>query len=100
VKSLKRQYAGSFTDRSRGVNHLFLGRFKGVLVEGEGHLLELLRYIFGSLMLSRPARGVLTWTPVEWARPLLLGSLSQNGQPPRRLTLAGERPYREPKAWA
>jgi hypothetical protein len=42
---LNQQYAEKFNTRHERVGHLFQGRFKGILVEREGHLLELLRYI-------------------------------------------------------
>jgi REP element-mobilizing transposase RayT len=45
IKWLNQTYAEDFNARHERVGHLFQGRFKGVLVEREGHLLELLRYI-------------------------------------------------------
>jgi len=45
VKWLNQRYAESFNERHRRVGHLFQGRFKGILVERQGHLLELVRYI-------------------------------------------------------
>lgn len=45
VKWLNQTYAESFNFRHNRVGHLFQGRFKGILVEREGHLIELLRYI-------------------------------------------------------
>jgi putative transposase len=45
LKWLNQQYAEMFNARYERVGHLFQGRFKGILVEREGHLLELLRYI-------------------------------------------------------
>lgn len=45
MKWLNQKYAERFNERYRRVGHLFQGRFKGILVEREGHLLELLRYI-------------------------------------------------------
>jgi Transposase and inactivated derivatives len=45
VKWLNQIYAQYFNERYERVGHLFQGRFKGILVEREGHLLELLRYI-------------------------------------------------------
>jgi REP element-mobilizing transposase RayT len=45
MKWLNQNYAESFNARHRRVGHLFQGRFKGILVEREGHLLEMLRYI-------------------------------------------------------
>lgn len=45
MKWLNQSYAQFFNERHRRVGHLFQGRFKGILVEREGHLLELIRYI-------------------------------------------------------
>lgn len=45
VKRLNELYAERFNYLHDRVGHLFQGRFKGILVERETHLLELLRYI-------------------------------------------------------
>jgi len=45
MRWLNQMYAESFNERHERVGHLFQGRFKGILVERESHLLELLRYI-------------------------------------------------------
>ncbi|MDQ6799878.1 MAG: transposase [Acidobacteriota bacterium] len=45
VKWLNEMCAMTFNEKYERVGHLFQGRFKGILVEREGHLLELLRYI-------------------------------------------------------
>jgi hypothetical protein len=45
MKWLNQEYAERFNERHQRVGHLFQGRFKGILVEREGHLLELIRYI-------------------------------------------------------
>ena len=45
AKWLNQQYAEYFNWRHDRAGHLFQGRFKGILVEREGHLLELVRYI-------------------------------------------------------
>ena len=45
VKWLNQNYVQRFNRRHHRVGHLFQGRFKGILVEREGHLLELLRYL-------------------------------------------------------
>ncbi|MBI2212949.1 MAG: transposase [Acidobacteria bacterium] len=44
VKRLNETWAQTFNARHRRVGHLFQGRFKGILVERESHLLELVRY--------------------------------------------------------
>jgi putative transposase len=45
VKQLNETWAQHFNWRHARVGHLFQGRFKGILVEREAHLLELVRYI-------------------------------------------------------
>ena len=45
VKRLNEIYAQTFNDRHHRVGHLFQGRFKGIHVERETHLLELVRYL-------------------------------------------------------
>lgn len=45
VKWLNQNYVELFNKRHDRVGHLFQGRFKAILVEREGHLLELVRYI-------------------------------------------------------
>lgn len=45
MKRLNETYAQWFNVRHRRVGHLFQGRFKGIVVERESHLLELTRYI-------------------------------------------------------
>jgi REP element-mobilizing transposase RayT len=45
MKWLNQTYAEAFNARHERVGHLFQGRFKAILVEREGHLLELLRYV-------------------------------------------------------
>ncbi|UHD16894.1 hypothetical protein [Thiocapsa bogorovii] len=48
--------------RPRGrVGHLFQGRFKGILVEKESHLLELARYV-----VLNPVRAGMFATPKDW----------------------------------
>jgi REP element-mobilizing transposase RayT len=45
AKQLNETWAQHFNWRHDRVGHLFQGRFKGILVEREAHLLELVRYI-------------------------------------------------------
>lgn len=45
MKWLNQEYAERFNARHGRVGHLFQGRFKGILVERESHLLELVRYV-------------------------------------------------------
>ncbi|MHB0972006.1 MAG: transposase [Thermoanaerobaculia bacterium] len=45
VKRLNERYAETFNLHHHRVGHLVQGRFKGILVERESHLLELIRYV-------------------------------------------------------
>lgn len=45
VKRLNERYAHHVNTRHLRAGHLFQGRFKGIIVEKEAHLLELIRYI-------------------------------------------------------
>ena len=55
-------YAGYFNVRHRRSGHLFQGRFKGILVEDEGHWLELSRYVH-----LNPVRAGMAERPEDWA---------------------------------
>jgi REP element-mobilizing transposase RayT len=54
-------YAGYFNARHSRSGHLFGGRYKTVLVEGEGHWLELSRYIH-----LNPVRAGIVRKPEDW----------------------------------
>ena len=60
-----RQLNGVYTQvsnrRHKRVGHLFQGRYKGILVEKEAHLLELCRYV-----VLNPVRAGLVRRPAEW----------------------------------
>jgi putative transposase len=54
-------YAQHFNRRHNRVGHLFQGRFKAVLVQGDSHLLAAIRYI-----VRNPVRAGLCVSPAEW----------------------------------
>jgi putative transposase len=54
-------YAQVFNGRHGLCGHLFQGRFHAALVEDDGHLLELARYI-----VLNPVRAGLCDHPLEW----------------------------------
>lgn len=54
-------YSQRFNRRHDRVGHLLQGRFKGILVEKERHLLELVRYV-----VLNPVRAGLVRTAAEW----------------------------------
>jgi REP element-mobilizing transposase RayT len=61
MKDLDGDYASFFNARHRRVGHLFQGRFKSHLVDGETYLLEVARYI-----VLNPVRARMVETPGEW----------------------------------
>jgi len=61
MRQLNGLYAQGFNRRHSRVGHLFQGRFKGILVEREAHLLELSRYI-----VLNPVRGSISPAAVAY----------------------------------
>ena len=61
MHALNGGYSQEFNRRHNRRGHLFEGRFKGILVEKEAHLLELHRYV-----VLNPVRAGLTPTPGAW----------------------------------
>jgi putative transposase len=61
MRHLNGLYAQGFNRRHGREGHVFQGRFKAILVEGEGHLLRLARYIF-----RNPVRARLCVRPADW----------------------------------
>jgi REP element-mobilizing transposase RayT len=61
-----RQLNGVYTQisnrRHRRVGHLFQGRFKAILVDGDAYLLELARYV-----VLNPVRAGMVKRPEHWA---------------------------------
>jgi putative transposase len=70
MRQLNGVYTQRFNRRHRKVGHLFQGRFKAILLEKEGYLLELARYI-----VLNPIRAKIVKTPerYRWSsyRPML-----------------------------
>jgi putative transposase len=58
MRQLNGVYTQRFNRRHRRVGHLFQGRYKAILVEKEGYLLELARY-----MVLNPVRAKRVKTP-------------------------------------
>jgi putative transposase len=61
MHSLNARYAQRFNARHERCGHVFEGRFKAIIVEKEGHLLELQRYI-----VLNPVRAGLVKRPEDW----------------------------------
>jgi REP element-mobilizing transposase RayT len=61
MRQLNGVYTQVFNRRHKRVGHLFQGRYKGILVEKEAHLLELCRYV-----VLNPVRAGLVRRAAEW----------------------------------
>ena len=61
MRWLNGRYAQAFNARHGVDGHLFQGRFHSILVEGDGHLLELARYLA-----RNPVRAGLCGRPAGW----------------------------------
>jgi REP element-mobilizing transposase RayT len=61
MRQLNGIYTQRFNKRHRRVGHLFQGRFKGVLVQKDSHLLEACRYV-----VLNPVRATEVQRPEEW----------------------------------
>jgi putative transposase len=61
MRQLNGVCAQAFNQRHGRVGHLFQGRYKGILVEREGYLLELVRYI-----VLNPVRAAMVRTPAQY----------------------------------
>lgn len=62
MQSLSQRYTGWFNHRYDRVGHLFQGRYKAILVDREGYLLEIIRYIH-----LNPVRAELVTDPLEYS---------------------------------
>lgn len=62
IQNLAFRYTRAFNRRARRVGHLFQGRFRSLLVDGNTYLFELVRYIH-----LNPVRSGLVRDPAEWA---------------------------------
>ena len=61
MRQLNGVYTQGFNRRHHRVGHLFQGRFKGILVQKESHLLELCRYVVLNPVRARMARQAGQW---------------------------------------
>jgi len=61
MRQLNGVYTQAFNRKHKRVGHLFQGRFKGILVSEEGHLIEMLRYI-----VLNPVRAKLCRSAGQW----------------------------------
>ena len=61
MRQLNGLYTQRFNRRHEHVGHVFQGRFKGILVERESHLLELARYV-----VLNPVRAEMVRAPEDY----------------------------------
>jgi len=62
MRQLNGVYTQAFNRRHRRVGHLFQGRFKGILIQKESHILEVCRYV-----VLNPVAAAMVKDPREWA---------------------------------
>jgi putative transposase len=77
MRQLNGVYGQRFNRRHDRVGHLFQGRFKGILVERESHLLELTRYI-----VLNPVRAAIVNAPEAYRWSSLRATLALTAPPP------------------
>lgn len=70
-------YTQRFNRRHERVGHLFQGRFKGILIERESHLLEVTRYV-----VLNPVRAGLVETAANWTWSNYLATAGASTAPP------------------
>ncbi len=75
MQDLSGGHAGYFNARHRRSGHLFQGRFKAVLIEAEGHWLEVSRYVH-----LNPVRAGLAAKPEPWKWSSYPGYCRQSGR--------------------
>lgn len=61
MHSLNARYSQQFNQRHERAGHVFEGRFKGILIQKEAHLLEIHRYI-----VLNPVRAGIVSRPEDW----------------------------------
>lgn len=61
MRQLNGVYTQASNRRHRRVGHLFQGRFKAILVDGDAYLLELARYV-----VLNPVRASMVGNPADW----------------------------------
>ena len=76
-----RQLNGVYTQysnrRHRRVGHLFQGRYKAILIDGDSYLLELARYV-----VLNPVRAGMVKGPGEWPWSSYLAMVGKQSSPP------------------
>jgi len=83
MRQLNGVYTQASNRRHQRVGHLFQGRYKGVLVDGDTHLLELTRYV-----VLNPVRASMVSNPGDWLWSSYLAMTGQS-KPPDWLAVDG-----------
>ena len=97
MRQLNGVYTQAFNRRHNRAGHLLQGRYKGILVQKDSHLLEVSRYVVLNPVRARMAETADAW---KWSsyrataggagHPPLLTTAWMNGQIPRPPVQAGE----------
>jgi hypothetical protein len=77
MRQLNGVYTQASNRRHRRVGHLFQGRFKAILVDGDAYLQELARYI-----VLNPIRASMTKKPADWKWSSYRASMGIEPAPP------------------
>jgi len=77
MRQLNGVFTQLFNKRHGKVGHLFQGRFKGILVQKDSHLLEVSRYI-----VLNPVRAKLIKNPNQWKWSSYAATAGQRSKPP------------------
>ncbi len=79
IRQLNGVYTQLFNKRHKRNGHLFQGRFKGILIEKDSHLLEVCRYV-----VLNPVRAGMVKSPEDWkwsSYPAVGGTGYENSHP-------------------
>lgn len=77
MRQLNGVYTQASNRRHRRVGHLFQGRFKGILVDSDAYLLELMRYV-----VLNPVRAGRVKKPADWSWSSYRASVGLEPPPP------------------
>lgn len=77
MRQLNGVYTQASNPRHGRVGHLFQGRYKAILVDGDAYLLELTRYV-----VLNPVRAGMIKHPEEWIRSSFRAMTGKSNVPP------------------
>jgi putative transposase len=88
MRSLLTGYAGAFNRRHKRVGHLFQNRYKSIVVEAEGYLLELVRYLHLNPLRAKVLPGLRALDRYPWTgHSALLGTVARPWQTTRDILM-------------